>query len=506
MKTVFFKHWVLFSICLLGSMSVNSAYAQITVFPGCDFNGSAVTLPEGDYTTDDLRAKGIADNSIASVIVPSGYAVQLYTKNNFSGSTGRLVALNRCLDHSPYEKNISSLSIFKVDQSSTSVGLGSEAAIEVFSECNYRGQSVRLQKGKYSAAQLRKLGLADNTLSSLKVPDGMTIELYENDFFRGNSGTLGANSECLVKRFNDQVSSVVVKGEASAAQQNTQPMASLPPIEVFNRCDYSGTGIELPIGDYNAKDLVALGIADNSIASLRIPSGVDAVVFENDFQRGKSKRIADNERCLSGSNFERSISSISVAASAVKPIDSLSSTRDDISQSRVTIFTDCNYKGRFAELPVGEYDASQLRSLGFRDNAISALKVGGGLKVTIYENDGFAGGQLELQADENCLKNRRADDAISSLIVESRRSDKPFAAALTTTQKLELDSAFKCIKPFVDRQMCDRESWSVISKFCALSDIELMNDGYFEGHVNAGNCTTKNWTTLQERVSDTSKR
>ncbi|RPJ07753.1 MAG: hypothetical protein EHM28_06130 [Spirochaetaceae bacterium] len=50
------------------------------------YRGSFVSLQPGFYTTAQLAAAGIRDNDVSSVKVPSGYLVELYDGNNFTGA------------------------------------------------------------------------------------------------------------------------------------------------------------------------------------------------------------------------------------------------------------------------------------------------------------------------------------------------------------------------------------------------------------------------------------
>ncbi|MDE1462401.1 hypothetical protein [Spartinivicinus poritis] len=87
----------------------------------------------------------------------------------------------------------------------------SNAAV-VYQHCNYDGYSVSLEPGYYKLYQLRELGVKNDDLSSVKVPAGLTVTLYEHDNFGGRSWLLNSNESCLVRRgANDQVSSIVVK-------------------------------------------------------------------------------------------------------------------------------------------------------------------------------------------------------------------------------------------------------------------------------------------------------
>ncbi|MDP4179713.1 MAG: alpha-L-fucosidase [Bacillota bacterium] len=66
----------------LGGSGLNGA----TFYPDVDYAGSAVTLTPGSYTTAQLSAAGIPNNSVSSIRVPSGMQVEVYDGDNFSGT------------------------------------------------------------------------------------------------------------------------------------------------------------------------------------------------------------------------------------------------------------------------------------------------------------------------------------------------------------------------------------------------------------------------------------
>ena len=52
-----------------------------------------------------------------------------------------------------------------------------------------------------------------------------------------------------------------------------EPAADMPPPTFFTRPQYRGTAVALPVGDYALADLVAHGMADNTISSLHVAPG-----------------------------------------------------------------------------------------------------------------------------------------------------------------------------------------------------------------------------------------
>jgi hypothetical protein len=68
-----------------------------TFYKDCNYTGTAVALPVGDYTLSALQAKGIANDDVSSLQLTSGYQVILYENDNYSGNSLTLTASNSCL-------------------------------------------------------------------------------------------------------------------------------------------------------------------------------------------------------------------------------------------------------------------------------------------------------------------------------------------------------------------------------------------------------------------------
>jgi hypothetical protein len=84
-----------------------------------------------------------------------------------------------------------------------------------------------------------------------------------------------------------------------------------------------------------------------------------------------------------------------------------------------TVYQDCNYGGAAVGLAVGDYNLAAMTSRGIANDWISSLRVTSGYKVTLYENDGFAGASLVVTADNSCLVGAGWNDRASSMRVAS---------------------------------------------------------------------------------------
>jgi hypothetical protein len=79
-----------------------------------------------------------------------------------------------------------------------------------YQHCSYLGKTVGLSEGQYNQDVVSEM-LADNLLSSVKIPGGMNVKLYDLPNFTGQQLNLSMNNRCLVDRgFNDKASSLAV--------------------------------------------------------------------------------------------------------------------------------------------------------------------------------------------------------------------------------------------------------------------------------------------------------
>lgn len=84
-------------------------------------------------------------------------------------------------------------------------------------------------------------------------------------------------------------------------------------------------------------------------------------------------------------------------------------------QNYVTVYEDCNYRGRYYYLEPGNYRTYQMK---ISNDRLSSFQVPYGLKITIYENDEFRGRSKTYTAGVACLDGEWGDMA-SSIVVES---------------------------------------------------------------------------------------
>ncbi|MEF2967783.1 carbohydrate-binding protein [Paenibacillus sp. M1] len=82
--------------------------------------------------------------------------------------------------------------------------------VTFYADINYGGTAITLGVGNYTLSQLNAKGIPNDWMSSLKVPSGWTVEVYENDNFGGTKWTYTSSSSWVGNTVNDKMSSVKI--------------------------------------------------------------------------------------------------------------------------------------------------------------------------------------------------------------------------------------------------------------------------------------------------------
>ncbi|MEI6823719.1 MAG: T9SS type A sorting domain-containing protein [Bacteroidota bacterium] len=177
--------------------------------------------------------------------------------------------------------------------------------IALFQDCNYGGYSAGFGIGKYTMSNIKFHGVHDNDVSSVKVQAGYKITFYKDDNFMGDSLIKTADESCLVgDSFNDVVSSFKIE-------------CISPTVVVYNDCNfagtaYIGTGVNLSVGDYLLSSIQSRGLKDKNISSIKVATGYQIRIFENDSFGGSSILLTTEDSCLSDIGWDNRISSMKI--------------------------------------------------------------------------------------------------------------------------------------------------------------------------------------------------
>lgn len=94
-----------------------------------------------------------------------------------------------------------------------------QAQITIYEHAYYEGKSQKLGIGRHDMASLN---IGNDQLSSVKVPKGFKVVLYEHANFSGETMELSKNTEFVGEEFNDLTSSIVVTENSNSGKNVAQ--------------------------------------------------------------------------------------------------------------------------------------------------------------------------------------------------------------------------------------------------------------------------------------------
>lgn len=403
-------------LCILMSLPATAQTKSITVYSD-DFAGSQAMLGPGKY--DYMQLVRLGAGLVRSVRVPEGMMVTLYTNDNFQGNSITLTddANKRLLSMKGFGEIMPNISLVV---STLPDDLAKAPYVTIYKD-NFAGPSRKLRAGVYDFFEL---GAVDNDqLSSVKIPKGMKVTLYEHAEMGGRSLEFTSDVSATVlkeKKFNDLTSSISVEvlpqpepseKPVEKPKEEPTPVEEPKPTEP-TQPEKPETTIKGPVvtiyfsnssrrfapGRYDAG---AIG-DDRTLSSLRMPTpGLRVILYAQPGFTGKSLTIEDD--MITKSYFE-SNNFLKVGSLVVEALPS------------VTLYQG-NYSGdEFTFYQAGEY---RLGELGIANDELSSVRVGAGFWVLLFEDDNFGGESVLLTKDASAdfLAGKDFDDRVSSLVI-----------------------------------------------------------------------------------------
>ncbi|MEZ5035626.1 MAG: hypothetical protein R2796_11590 [Chitinophagaceae bacterium] len=178
-------------------------------YSSCSFKGNSLHLKPGTYTGSQL---GILKYRISSLKVPSNLRVRAYkNKTTPSGQYYSITNDISCLNSILNDK-IGALVIEYRNNTGVNTLSSINERVKIFVDTDYKGQYVTLLPGSYSS--MTQIGFPDNALSSLILPEGFRVVLYEEENFGGQSYTINrSKTRFYFSGWNDKTSSIKVYRE-----------------------------------------------------------------------------------------------------------------------------------------------------------------------------------------------------------------------------------------------------------------------------------------------------
>lgn len=273
--------------------------------------------------------------------------------------------------------------------------------VALYENCNYTGKKSFLAVGTFRKYQM---GISNDQLSSMQIPNGMRVTIYEHDDFTGRSMTYTGDVYCLGSDWNDNASSVVVES-LYGTNSNSNDYVTF-----YNDCYSKGFSQSLRPGTYSGNQL---GQLRYNISSFTINGNLRVKAYRNNTNAaGYSTTYETSQSCLS-STMNDKIGSLVIEYKPTQP----TVTNSGNSSSYATIYADCNYSGSSFRLAPGYYQGDKLGLMKFN---ISSIEIPSNLRAKVFvNNETLSGASYTLSESSSCLSNT-LNNRIGSLIIEER--------------------------------------------------------------------------------------
>ena len=308
----------------------NSTSGVATLYEHSNYGGRAVSLEEGSYDYKDILAKGIVNDQISSLRVSDGYKVTIYDDEGFKGKSKEFTSDASYVGDEMNDKT-SSIKIEKINnQTSTttsyntvklpngkysikSVANEKYVAAEnggsdpiVANRDNYSGSwetfyivnnddgtvSIKADaNNKYVCAVLDE----ENQLT----PRSNSISIWEKfKIYKINDSEYGirsAENRKYVKADLDKGGKLIAGSDSIAGAWEAFHIEKVGDTTndnvatFYENSNYGGWSVSLPEGTYNYRDIIAKGIKNDAISSLKVNSGYKVTLYNDEGFNGTSK-------------------------------------------------------------------------------------------------------------------------------------------------------------------------------------------------------------------------
>lgn len=279
--------------------------------------------------------------------------------------------------------------------------------IALFTDPNYGGSCVTKGIGDY--ANPGSLGIANDSVSSIKVGSSVQAVLCKDDVYGGGCDTFTGNDSNLSDNGigDNQVSSAKVQLRPEPCPINADQIA------LFTDPDYRGGCTVRGVGEYF--DSGALGIANDTASSVKVGSNVQVILY-NDSGYGSTEETfrGDDPNLSDNAIGDNRVSSAKVQSRCTPNAD------------QAVLFTDANYSGSCVLKGLGDY--ANPAAMGIANDQVSSIKVGANMQLLLCNNADYAiPCQVLIGQDHDLSDNPIGNDQASSARVQ-RMADCPITA------------------------------------------------------------------------------
>lgn len=165
----------------------------------------------------------------------------------------------------------------------------------LYTRDDFGGKESRISARTYSSSTLIALGMDNKNLSSLTVPPGFSLTVFDADSCKGDSSVFSSNQRKL-SDWDNRTVSIRLVADTSLYSRKTTLTGGI--VTLATECNYAGFTASCPAGEYTWADLSRSGIYGRELRSVKVPEGYQLTLYEQDLFKGDSLVILGDSSCL----------------------------------------------------------------------------------------------------------------------------------------------------------------------------------------------------------------
>lgn len=406
---------------------IGGAWEAFVLNNNSDGTVSLQSLANNKYVQADLN-----DNSI---LVASGDAIGTWEKFTLELTPDNRYALKSVANDRYVKADLDQSGVlyassdgvegaweaFAITPSNEDDGIGAEL-VEVFIHGGYQGGAASLDVGDYNMNDLASRGIPNDTISSLRVPNGYRVTLY-NDINFGGAILVCTTDASSIGAFNDLTTSLKVESNQGEGGQlfpeGEYYLTSLANNRVVSAENGGNDPLKASQGNIGGawEAFVLMNNSDGTVSfqsqannqfvqanlngnNIVVPDGstigtwekfVIEVVAEDQYAL---KSVANGKYVKADLDQDGTLYAGSDNIEGAWEVFAITPTGEDdgIEPVLVEIYADAGFQGSSASLEVGDYNMNDLAARGIPNDAISSLRVPDGYRVTLYNDIDYRGG------------------------------------------------------------------------------------------------------------------
>ena len=233
------------------------------VFYNTNFNGKSIPFALGFIEIDMYQ--------IRSLQINEGYEIKVYQNSNV------VEIVSKSVSDLKIKKSDNGLYSFLVSQIDP---IEKKATIVLYKDIHYKCKRQYIIANNQT--HFNNFKFMDTSISSLKIPEGLHLQIFENSDFTGASMVISGDIPNLKNyAFNDRMQSFIIVNTTDVAKEQ---------VILYSKTNYNGEQIHVPLGytkcDIDTNDLNGLcrdGYENMRASSIFVPKGYRVVLVKKPF-------------------------------------------------------------------------------------------------------------------------------------------------------------------------------------------------------------------------------